>query len=102
MGIIPRKIKYIELSPGTSIPKTSLDEFLLDISHVKDAAILLDKDVIVVDFDHVGSTWKYLMDKYTTRVIKTTRGAQMYFKMPSTMKTLKNHIKGMTYCGLQV
>lgn len=102
MGIIPRKIKYIELSPGTSIPKTSLDEFLLDISHVKDAAILLDKDVIVVDFDHVGSTWKYLMDKYTTRVIKTTRGAHMYFKMPSTMKTLKNHIKCMTYCGLQV
>lgn len=39
MGTI--QVKYIELEAGTSKPKTSFDEFILDISNVSDAAVLV-------------------------------------------------------------
>lgn len=100
MGTI-QQIKYIELEPGTSKPKTSFDEFIYDISRVSDAAVLVPKDIVVVDFDHVGDTWKEILNLFPTRAIKTTRGAHLYYKIPKNLK-LNNSINIMTYSGLRV
>lgn len=69
MGTI-QQIKYIELEPETSKPKTSFDEFIYDISKVSDAAVLVPRDIVVVDFDHVGDIWKEILNFFLQEQLK--------------------------------
>ena len=45
-------LNFIKLSPGEKKPdQKSLDDFYTDLSKLDNAAILLNKETVVVDFD---------------------------------------------------
>nr|DAK34301.1 MAG TPA: dsDNA helicase [Caudoviricetes sp.] len=94
--------KYIELQAGTKIPAHNLDTYTKDIDKIDDGALLIPENIVVVDFDHTREDLlRDVLDKYTTRAIKTERGGHLYYSVPQNMR-LYNKTNVRTYNGLVV
>ena len=92
--------KYIELQAGTKIPAHNLDTYTKDIDKIDDGALLIPENIVVVDFDHTREDLlRDVLDKYTTRAIKTERGGHLYYRVPQNMR-LYNKTNVRTYNGL--
>lgn len=100
-------VKFIKLEPGQKKPdQKSLDDFYTDLSKLKDAAILLNPETVVVDFDDHPEIGFKLLEKYPTLGFKTKRGLHLYYKRPVQINghkvLLKNWVKKLTVVGANV
>ena len=100
-------LNFIKLSPGEKKPdQKSLDDFYTDLSKLDNAAILLNKETVVVDFDEFPEIGRKLLEKYPTMAFETKRGIHLYYKRPVQINghkiLLKNWTKKLTVSGAQV
>ena len=71
-------LNFIKLRPGEKKPdQKSLDDFYTDLSKLDNAAILLNKETVVVDFDEFPEIGRKLLEKYPTMAFETKRGIQV-------------------------
>lgn len=92
--------KYIELKPDKS-PLTNFDTFYTDYSNLENAGLILPKDIVVVDFDERPDIAEEILSYYPTKVVKTTRGYHLYFKIPTNLN-ISNSTKITTVFGNKV
>lgn len=100
-------LNFIKLSPGEKKPdQKSLDDFYTDLSKLDNAAILLNKETVVVDFDEFPEIGRKLLEKYPTMAFETKRGIHLYYKRPVQINghkiLLKNWTKKLTVSGALV
>ncbi len=100
-------VNYVKLEPGQKKPdQKSLDDFYTNLTKLNDAAILLNPETVVVDFDEYPEIGYLMLDKYPTLAFETTRGIHLYFKRPSQINghkvLLKNWVKKVTVIGATV
>ena len=81
--------KYIELNDDKT-PKTNFDTIVIDITKIDNAGILLNSNVVLVDFDGDNENEKRIIEhiqtKYPTLTVKTDRGVHLYYKRPKELK----------------
>lgn len=92
------KAKYIELNSDKT-PKTNFDTFYDSYDSLENAGLILDKNVVVVDFDMHPEIAEQILLKYKTKAVKTTRGYHLYFKVPKNMTSLKSKTHTTTVYG---
>ncbi|MGM8215162.1 phage/plasmid primase, P4 family [Bacillaceae bacterium W0354] len=94
-------LKFIELDG--KVPKHSFDTFSTDHTHYRDAGVILNKKVVVVDFDDEASSeiGQLIYQKYPTLKVKTTRGMHLYYQKP-TKVLIKNWTNKLTNVGVLV
>jgi putative DNA primase/helicase len=92
-------LKYIELDG--KVPKHSFDTFSTTHEKYKDAAILLNNKIVVVDFDDFTDVGEKIFDQYPTLKVKTGRGFHLYYQKPKGI-LLKNWTKKLTNIGVSV
>ena len=96
--------KYIELNDDKT-PKTNFDTIVIDITKIDNAGILLNSNVVLVDFDGDNENEKRIIEhiqtKYPTLTIKTDRGVHLYYKRPKELKVSAGADK-ITVGGFQV
>lgn len=100
-------LKYVKLEPGKKKPdQKSLEDFYTDLSKLNDAAILLNPETVVVDFDEHPKIGFKLLEKYPTLAFETQRGLHLYYKRPTQINghkvLLRNWIKKLTVAGAAV
>ncbi|MCO5519394.1 phage/plasmid primase, P4 family [Enterococcus faecalis] len=100
-------LKYIKLEPGQKKPdQKSLEDFYTDLSKLNDAAILLNPETVVVDFDEYPEIGFKLLEKYPTLAFETKRGLHLYYKRPIQINgkkvLLRNWTKKLTVSGALV
>ncbi|MGM0238502.1 DNA primase family protein [Enterococcus sp. AZ103] len=100
-------LKFIKLESGEKKPdQKSLDDFYTDLSKLNNAAILLNSETVVVDFDsHVNIGFK-ILEKYPTLAFETKRGIHLYYKRPVQINghkvLLRNWTNKLTTSGAAV
>jgi putative DNA primase/helicase len=100
-------VNFIKLEPGQKKPdQKSLDDFYTDLTKLNDAAVLLNPETVVVDFDeHAEIGYKFL-EKYPTLAFETKRGVHLYYKRPVQINghkvLLRNWVKKVTVSGAAV
>lgn len=96
--------KYIELNDDKT-PKTNFDTIVIDITKIDNAGILLNSNVVLVDFDGDNENEKKIIEhiqtKYPTLTVKTDRGVHLYYKRPKELKVSAGADK-ITVGGFQV
>lgn len=96
--------KYIELNDDKT-PKTNFDTIVIDITKIDNAGILLNSNVVLVDFDGDNENEKRIIEhiqtKYPTLTVKTDRGVHLYYKRPKDLKVSAGADK-ITVGGFQV
>ena len=96
--------KYIELNDDKT-PKTNFDTIVIDITKIDNAGILLNSNVVLVDFDGDNENEKRIIEhiqtKYPTLTVKTDRGVHLYYKRPKELKISAGADK-ITVGGFQV
>lgn len=96
--------KYIELNDDKT-PKTNFDTIVIDITKIDNAGILLNSNVVLVDFDGDNENEKRIIEhiqtKYPTLTVKTDRGVHLYYKRPKELKVSAGADK-ITVGGFQV
>ncbi|MDY7224643.1 phage/plasmid primase, P4 family [Halalkalibacterium halodurans] len=94
-------LKYIELDGKK--PKHTFDTFSTDHSHYKDAGVILNNKVVVVDFDDEESAavGSLIYNQYPTLKVKTGRGIHLYYRKPKHV-FIKNWTKKLTTVGVLV
>ncbi|MDC3412543.1 phage/plasmid primase, P4 family [Terrihalobacillus insolitus] len=92
-------IKYIELDG--KVPKHSFESFSTTHDKYKDAAILLNNSVVVVDFDDYTDVGEHIFKMNPTLKVHTARGFHLYYKKPKGI-LIKNWTKKITNTGIQV
>lgn len=94
-------LKYIELDGKK--PKHDFNTFSTDHTNYKDAGVILNKSIVVVDFDDAASTKvaELIYNKYPTIKVKTTRGIHLCYKRPKGVY-FKNWNDKLTNCGITV
>lgn len=92
-------IKYIELEG--KIPKHNLDIFSTTHEHYEDAAILLNNQIVVVDFDKRNKAIEELFRLFPTLRVESSRGCHLYYKKPKGI-LIKNWIDKLTISGIAV
>lgn len=96
--------KYIELNDDKT-PKTNFDTIVIDITKIDNAGILLNSNVVLVDFDGDNENEKRIIEhiqtKYPTLTVKTDRGVHLYYKRPKELKVSAGTDK-ITVGGFQV
>ncbi|WP_185953872.1 DNA primase family protein [Enterococcus mundtii] len=100
-------LNFIKLKAGEKAPdQKSLDDFYTDLSKLKNAAILLNAETVVVDFDEYPEIGYKLLEKYPTLAFETKRGIHLYYKRPAQINghkvLLRNWTKKLTVSGAQV
>lgn len=100
-------LKYIKLNPGEKRPdQKSLDDFYTDLSKLDNAAILLNKETVVVDFDDFPEIGFQLLEMYPTLAFETKRGLHLYYKRPEQINghkvLLRNWTGKLTVSGAAV
>ncbi|WP_064590318.1 phage/plasmid primase, P4 family [Streptobacillus moniliformis] len=81
--------KYIELN-NDKTPKTNFDTFYDSTENLENAGLILDKNIVVVDFDINPEIGEFILENVKTRGIKTRRGYHLYFTIPSDMKIINS------------
>lgn len=94
-------LKYIELEG--KIPKHDFNTFSTDHKNYDDAGIILNKKVVVVDFDDEKSATvgELIFNQYPTVKVKTTRGIHLYYQKPKFI-LIKNWTGKLTNIGVNV
>lgn len=99
-------VKFYKIKPRREKPDQKFDDFYTDLSKLDNAAILLNKETVVVDFDEFPEIGRKLLEKYPTMAFETKRGIHLYYKRPVQINghkiLLKNWIKKLTVSGAQV
>lgn len=100
-------LNFIKLKPGEKVPdQKSLEDYYTDLSKLKNAAILLNTETVVVDFDEFPEIGHKLLEKYPTLAFETKRGIHLYYKRPAQINghkvLLRNWTKKLTVSGAQV
>jgi len=96
-------LKYIELDGKT--PKHDFKTFSTDHKNYDDAGILLNKKIVVVDFDDYINVGEIIYSEFPTLRVNTKRGFHLYYKKPKTenMKTpIRNYTNKLTVSGVKV
>lgn len=94
-------LKYIELDGKK--PKHSFDTFSTEHKNYKDAAILLNNKIVIVDLDDEQSAriGNLVYQKQPTLKVLTTRGMHLYYRKPKFV-FIKNWTNKLTSCGVPV
>lgn len=92
--------RYIEIRPDKT-PVGNYNSFYTDYKNLNGAGLILDEDVVVVDFDNNPHIAELFIKSYPTRAVKTNRGYHLYYKVPSRV-TIKNTNNTTTICGAKV
>ena len=100
-------LNFIKLKPGEKVPdQKSLEDFYTNLDKLDNAAILLNKETVVVDFDEYPEIGHKLLEKYPTLAFETKRGIHLYYKRPVQINghkvLLRNWTKKLTVSGAQV
>lgn len=100
-------LNFIKLQPGEKKPdQKSLEDFYTDLSKIENAAVLLNAETVVVDFDSNAEIGRILLDKYPTLAFETQRGIHLYYKRPAQINghkvLLRNWVGKITVCGAPV
>lgn len=100
-------MKFIKLEAGKKKPdQKSLDDFYTDLSKLDNAAVLLNEETVVVDFDDRADIGFKLLAKYPTLAVETKRGLHLYYRRPIQINghkiLLKNFVKKLTISGALV
>lgn len=100
-------MKFIKLEVGKKKPdQKSLDDFYTDLSKLDNAAVLLNEETVVVDFDDHADIGFKLLAKYPTLAVETKRGLHLYYRRPIQINghkiLLKNFVKKLTISGALV
>lgn len=84
--------KFIKLNEKKQ-PLHKFDEFYTEIKNLDNAAILLNNEIVLIDFDGDNNNEEkiinYFKNKYNTLIQKTTRGYHFFYKKPKNLK-IKN------------
>lgn len=99
-------LKFVELKAGGKGAKRSYDINSPTMDQYEDAGLLLNNNVVLVDFDGDNGEkekWilEYIKSKYPTLTITTTKGYHFYFSKPSNL-IVKNNADVITVGGFQV
>lgn len=92
--------RYIELNEDKT-PKSTFDKFYSDTSNLENAGLILEEDVVVVDFDTNGHLAEDILKIKRTRCVLTNRGCHLYYKVPKDL-SIKNTTKITTVMGNKV
>lgn len=98
-----KHLRYIELEG--KVPKHSFDIFSTDHKAYKDAGVILNKELVVVDFDERSTAANYIYSVYPTLKVETSRGFHLWYKRPKSEQIttpIKNYTKKTTVAGLKV
>ena len=92
-------LKYIELEG--KVPKHNFDTFSTSHEKYKDAGIILNNKVVVVDFDHAVEVGEAISRLFPTLKVYSKRGFHLYYRRPKRL-IIKNWTKKLTVSGVQV
>ena len=92
-------IKYIELDGKA--PKHNFDTFSTSHEKYKDAGIILNNKVVVVDFDHAAEVGEAIFRLFPTLKVTSGRGIHLYYRRPTGL-IIKNWTKKLTVSGVLV
>lgn len=94
-------LKFIELEGKE--PKHNFDTFSTDHTNYKDAGIILNNRIVIVDFDDEESAkvGNLIYQRYPTLRVKTSRGIHLYYQKPKFV-LIKNWTHKLTSCGIEV
>lgn len=100
------ELKFIELKSGEKSPKTTFDVTYPSMEHLADAGLLLNDNVVLIDFDNDNGEKEkgiieYIKLNYPTLTITTTKGYHFYYSKPTTI-TIKTGADVITAGGFQV
>ena len=97
---ISKNLKYIELLPGSKEPAHDLDKYIKDLNNISDAALLVPKNIVVVDFDSNKNLAEKILNIYPTVAVETPRGIHLYYKLPKN-RNIKNSTRMITAVGIE-
>lgn len=96
-------LRFIELDG--KVPKHDFKTFSTDHKNYDDAGVILNKDIIVVDFDDYTNIGNLIYSSYPTLKVHTTRGFHLWYRKPTTenIKTpFRNYTDKLTVSGAKV
>lgn len=103
---VRKPLRYIELEPDSKKPKDSFDIFSTDHVAYKDAGVILNREIVVVDFDVRSDAAEYIFSVYPTlRVESPNRGFHLWYKRPKREQIttpIKNYTDKTTVGGFKV
>lgn len=82
MSTTQKNLRYIELEEKK--PKHSFNIFSTDHTNYEDAGIILNKDIVVVDFDEQSKAAEFIFKTHPTLRVETSRGFHLWYKRPAT------------------
>lgn len=104
--MVQKPLRYIELEPDSKKPKESFEIFSTDHVAYKDAGVILNRDIVVIDFDVRSDAAEYIFSAYPTlRVESPNRGFHLWYKRPKSEQIttpIKNYVDKTTVSGLKV
>lgn len=97
-------LKYIELDENKR-PLNTFDVFATTCEHMQNAGLLLNNNTVVIDFDNDNENEEkiinYILQRYPTLYVKTTRGIHLYYSKPKNI-LIKSGADKITVGGFQV
>lgn len=92
-------LKYIELEK--KIPKHNFDTFSTSHEKYRDAGLILNNKIVVVDFDDNAHVGEAIFRLFPTLKVNSKRGFHLYYRRPKGL-IIKNWTKKLTVAGVQV
>lgn len=101
-------LKFLKLD-NKKVPQEGFDVTYTSLDNLDNAGIKLNTKTVIVDFDahteeeqeKLKSVIDYIYIKYPTFKVETTRGAHLYYRVPTDYK-IKNWTGQMTMLGFKV
>lgn len=101
-----KPLRYIELEPDSKKPTHSFEIFSTDHVAYQDAGVILNRDIVVVDFDTRSSAAESIYSAYPTlRIESPNRGFHLWYKRPKSEQIttpIKNYTDKTTVAGIKV
>jgi putative DNA primase/helicase len=92
-------LKYIELEG--KVPKHNFDTFSTSHEKYRDAGLILNNKIVVVDFDDNAHVGEVIFRLFPTLKVYSKRGFHLYYRRPKGL-IIKNWTKKLTVSGVQV
>ncbi|MFR5856778.1 MAG: AAA family ATPase [Bacilli bacterium] len=98
------ELRFIELNEDKS-PKNTFDQTFLSMDSLQNAGLLLNSNVVVIDFDgdndkKEASIINYIKEKYPTLMVCTDKGVHFYYSRPQNV-IIKGNVDQITVGGFQ-
>lgn len=96
-------LRYIELDG--KVPKHDFKTFSTDHKNYDDAGVILNNQIVVIDFDDYNDVGNIIHDIAPTLKVYTDRGFHLYYKRPKTdsIKTpIRNYTRKLVLAGIKV